>query len=560
MSQPDCDVAVIGSGLAGSALACCLARAGLSVEVFEAGEHPRFAIGESMILETSETLRAMARLFDVPELARLTAEPYLGRLGSSHGVKRHFGFLHHGADGAHDPADRHQSLQAVIPDELHGHELHLFRQDADAMLAAAAVRYGARLHQRTPVAGVDLDGDGATLHTPSGAVRARYVVDAGGRRSPLAEALGLRTVDGAETHSRALFTHMIGVGSVHDAPGASRRDYGVPFAWDEGTLHHVFPGGWMWVIPFGNHAGSTNPLTSVGLVLDPAVHPEPEGLSPGEEFRAFVARYPAVAAQFEGALAVRPWVRAPRVQHGSRDVSGRRWCLLGHAAGFVDPLFSKGLYASTAAASLVAHRLVLAHETDDWDGVDAGGAVGRQARGFLRSNDRLVARSFRAFETAELWAAFSVVWLLGAHLELLALFAARAEATGADGRIDRGAYFERTAGLRMVGGGFGGFDRLEAEAYAVLDGSGTAAGRAARLRTLLAEPEWVPHEFRSVLAGGNHLARRKVSLAVLRQPGGPLGRGSYRRHFFGDRSGLRVAGFLAREWATYRRPALGTLP
>ena len=60
MPVPSDDVAVLGSGFAGAALAAILARQGLSVVVLEAGVHPRFAIGESMILETSETLRAMA--------------------------------------------------------------------------------------------------------------------------------------------------------------------------------------------------------------------------------------------------------------------------------------------------------------------------------------------------------------------------------------------------------------------------------------------------------------------------------------------------------------------
>ena len=54
------DVAIIGSGIAGSSLGAILARNGLKVVIFEAKSHPRFAIGESMILETSETLRAMA--------------------------------------------------------------------------------------------------------------------------------------------------------------------------------------------------------------------------------------------------------------------------------------------------------------------------------------------------------------------------------------------------------------------------------------------------------------------------------------------------------------------
>jgi len=40
------DVAIIGTGIGGSTLAAVLARQGLKVIVFEAGAHPKFAIGE----------------------------------------------------------------------------------------------------------------------------------------------------------------------------------------------------------------------------------------------------------------------------------------------------------------------------------------------------------------------------------------------------------------------------------------------------------------------------------------------------------------------------------
>ena len=78
----DYDVAVIGSGIAGSALAAVLARHGVRVVVFEAKTHPRFSIGESMILETSEIMRALAEYYDVPELAYYSSENYLSRIGT----------------------------------------------------------------------------------------------------------------------------------------------------------------------------------------------------------------------------------------------------------------------------------------------------------------------------------------------------------------------------------------------------------------------------------------------------------------------------------------------
>ena len=67
--QQQYDVAIIGTGIGGSTLAAMLARQGLRVVVFEGGVHPRFTIGESMILETSEVMRALAEFYDVPELA-----------------------------------------------------------------------------------------------------------------------------------------------------------------------------------------------------------------------------------------------------------------------------------------------------------------------------------------------------------------------------------------------------------------------------------------------------------------------------------------------------------
>ena len=89
------DVAIIGSGIAGSTLAAILARQGFQVIVLDAGSHPKFAIGESMILETSEVMRSLAELYDVSELAYFSSENYCDHIGTSHGIKRHFSYLHH---------------------------------------------------------------------------------------------------------------------------------------------------------------------------------------------------------------------------------------------------------------------------------------------------------------------------------------------------------------------------------------------------------------------------------------------------------------------------------
>ena len=167
------DVAIIGSGIAGSTLGAILARQDLQVVIFEAKSHPRFSIGESMILETSETMRALAELYDIPELAYFSSENYFPYIGTNHGVKRHFSYLHHTPGNVHDP--RH-SLQAVIPKHPHGHELHLYRQDVDYFLMTCAIRYGATVLQNTPVAEIEIDEEGVTLTAVTSSDTARPIL------------------------------------------------------------------------------------------------------------------------------------------------------------------------------------------------------------------------------------------------------------------------------------------------------------------------------------------------------------------------------------------------
>ncbi|MCB0092898.1 MAG: NAD(P)-binding protein, partial [Caldilineaceae bacterium] len=135
-STPIYDVAIIGSGIGGSTLATILARQGLAVIVFEAGTHPRMAIGESMILETSEAMRALAEFYDVPELAWFSSENFFANTGLTHGIKCHFSFLHH-TEGQRQ--DVRKSLQAVIPKLPYGHETHIYRQDSDYLLTTLAI-------------------------------------------------------------------------------------------------------------------------------------------------------------------------------------------------------------------------------------------------------------------------------------------------------------------------------------------------------------------------------------------------------------------------------------
>ncbi|MEO1623337.1 MAG: NAD(P)/FAD-dependent oxidoreductase, partial [Cyanobacteria bacterium J06632_3] len=545
------DVAIIGSGIAGSTLATILARQGLSVILFEAGSHPKFAIGESMILETSEMMRSLAENYNVPELAYFSSENYFEHIGTSHGIKRHFSYAHH--TKAHSFNPQHV-LQAVIPKQPHGHELHLYRQDTDYFLMTTAIRYGATVLQNTPVKSVEIDDSGVALQTCAGQqFQAEYVVDAGGFRSVLAKQFGLRHHN-LQTHSRAIFTHMIGVPCFHEV-SAPREAYQIPFQLSEGTLHHVFEGGWLWVIPFNNHAKSTNPLCSVGLMLDPRVHPARPDLSAEEEFFQFIAQFPSIARQFQRAKAVRSWTRTGRIQYGAKQVVGDRFCLLGQAAGFVDPLFSKGLYTALTCTAVLAERLLAAKPAGDYSATFFN-PVERVTQAYLQANDRLVAYAYQSFRDYRLWSAFSVLWLTGAYLELVKLMSIRALSQ------DRQTYHQQLQALKQVGGGFAEFDQLAEQIYSSLDKLNAAdtLGQPAQIAQQISQQiekiSWMPYVFKAILRGKNHLPRNKFHPRLFKPQQGFFGIGQYRTHFFANRSLAFFVSFYLRERTKYSQQLL----
>jgi tetracycline 7-halogenase / FADH2 O2-dependent halogenase len=122
-----------------------------------------------------------------------------------------------------------------------------------------------------------------------------------------------------------------------------------------------------------------------------------------------VARFPAVERMFADAVTVRPWVSTGRLQYTSKETVGHRWCLMSHAAGFLDPLYSRGLTNTTELINSLAWRLVDALREDDFD-VERFRYVDTLQKGLIRYNDELVNASFIAFSDYTLWNAVYRVW------------------------------------------------------------------------------------------------------------------------------------------------------
>lgn len=410
MSQVKYDVAVLGSGIAGSTLAAILGRQGFRVLLLEKGTHPRFAVGEAMQPQSSMLMWILGERFDVPEIQNISStERILEHVTKNCGVKKTFGFLYHEEGERQDPAKAHLLIPPATPLVS---ESHLFREDIDHYLLKAAIKYGADYREKTEVQDFEINEDGVVLRTADGEeFHARYLVDGSGHKSVVANKFGLRKeAPELRTQSRTIFTHMKGFKRYDDTlppeelPGLSR-------GWYEGTLHHMIDGGWFWVIRFDNVPGSESDITSIGLTLDMRKYPQRTDVTPEQEFYEIVSKYPSIAKHLEGGVAVRPWVGTGRLQFSATGSAGPRCFLMSHAHGFIDALYSRGMINTFEQIHALAPRLMQALRDDDFSAERFEYPCQLQAS-MIKDNDRMVFNSFRGFGTFDTWNAWLRLWLV----------------------------------------------------------------------------------------------------------------------------------------------------
>jgi len=405
------DVAILGGGIGGSMLAALCARHGVKVLLAEEMSHPRMTIGESTIPQTAALYRVIGARYDVPEVENLgTFQSVRHSVSLNCGVKRGFSFVYHNPGEIPHPQECTE-LPTLTPPI--GPDIHFYRQDTDQYMFNAAIKYGATARMNLKIEGVERGGPGWNLTSNKGEkFQAKYLVDAGGMRSPLSTKYALREEPPRMgTNTRAMFAHMIGV-TPYDQVGPSRAEHGLLYPMHETTLHHIFDGGWMWIIPFDNHPDSTNPICSVGLTLDRDKYPD-DNRPPAEEFAEILAKFPGMAKQFTDAKIARDWVKvSSRLQYSSSQVVGEGYCLIPHAAGFIDPLFSTGLAMTITFVGSIAARLIEASRSNDFSTHKFHYLDGWLQR-TLDQFDRLVHCSYTSWANFDLWNAWFRVWALG---------------------------------------------------------------------------------------------------------------------------------------------------
>ncbi len=341
------DCCVLGSGIAGAASAMVLARLGLDVLVVEAGQHPRFAIGESLVPTTTLGLDYLARTYGIPELRQISHYPWMTESQLTGWPKLGFWFGHHRAG---HPLEAGREMMFITPGLPMGPDVHMLREDVDSFLVARLADYGVEYRDRTSIADwqVGAKRDSLVLEREGQrrSVHARFVLDCSGHASVLAKMQNLRdSATRLRTNTRAVFSHFRGVRFLEEVLGQPCGRFGTRR--DAGTIHHCFHGGWFWIIRFDSG------ICSVGVVLDRRLHPD-NNVKAEDEFWSYVDRFPTVREQLGGAVPTRPIVKSGRLQFTSHRIFGERYLLAPHVASFVDPLFSTGMDLTTVFIARMA--------------------------------------------------------------------------------------------------------------------------------------------------------------------------------------------------------------
>jgi len=304
-----CDVAVIGGGPAGSTAARMLVEKGWKVCLFEKTRHPRFHIGESLLPMNL---------------------PIFEQIGVLDEVKK-IGVFKPGAE-FYDPDPRREPHRFYFRDSLdknYPHAYQVRRSELDELLLRNAEEAGVDVREDTRVKAVSFAADNsATLQVQPREGepeewQARFVVDASGRDTLLANQLGIKHKDMRHA-SAAVFGHF------RNVPRYEGEDGGlISISW--------FEHGWIWIIPLADG------VTSIGAVCDPE-YLRSRDCSPEEFLKKTLALAPPhVHARFADMETVGNVQATGNYSYSAGEMVFPGAILVGDAWAFVDPVFSSGV-------------------------------------------------------------------------------------------------------------------------------------------------------------------------------------------------------------------------
>jgi flavin-dependent dehydrogenase len=322
--EREAEVVILGGGPAGSTAGALLAEAGIETLIVEGERFPRFHVGESLLPHT------------LPLLDRLGVHETVRALPHTR-MKEGASFVTH--DGGRHVA--YWFADAMAPAIPHAYQVR--RDEFDAALLARARELGAEVLEGWHATSPQWDGTrlvGLAVEDADGServLRAKAYLDASGQQSFLAGRMGWR-FPYPKHHKVAAVSHF--------------RGAWLPGGREAGNITIVLTdGGWFWLIPFADDT------VSVGAVLDVRQW-RTEGGRPVDVFHAAVERTAEVARRLAGAEPVLPFAAIQNFSYRVMKTAGDPFCLIGDAAGFLDPIFSTGVFIATATGAAAAEDVI----------------------------------------------------------------------------------------------------------------------------------------------------------------------------------------------------------
>lgn len=415
----NCDIAVVGSGFAGTLAARVLNKLGFRVLLVERGTHPRFALGESSTPLAAIALENLAERYALSDLKAFAAHGrWMERFPEvERGLKRGFSFWGHAPGRGARALTENRLLVAASPNDDVA-DTHWLRADVDSFFVDRARAEGVDYQSRVELDSCERGGRWLLRGQREGealTIEAAFVVDASGGRGFLRRALPIPVEHGALACGIAPVAAGLVFGHFEGVPdfAAVLMEEGVnlpagPFPDDRAAVHHLLDLGWMYVLPFDRG------LVSAGFLLDQsrpatAALVAEAGGDALDLWRRLLARYPMIGRQFETAQPVFPLRYQARLRHRLSRAAGEGFLLLPSAFAFTDPLFSTGIAWSLTGVErlgrmfekgLPSEEQLLRYETllaDEAEHIDS-----------------LVAAAYRSLAHFKLFAATSMLYFAAA--------------------------------------------------------------------------------------------------------------------------------------------------
>jgi flavin-dependent dehydrogenase len=310
------DVVIVGGGPAGSTAGTLLAKHGWNVAIFEREKLPGFKIGESLLpgsLRTFERMGVKEKIDRADVIVK-----YGGKVISACGTRSNrFLFC--------------DAFRCKYPTAY-----QVERSMFDQLLLDHAAEMGCRVSQGTNVTNLAFDQDGVTVRAGDKTIRARFMIDCSGRNSLVGSRFRLRQ-NYPHLRKFSLFAHFEDVD----------REPGI-----DGTLTKMIRGKdrWIWIIPI------TAKKTSIGIVLDAHTFKRMR-LEPEDAFNRILQENPQVIEQMSKARRVTEVHATGDFSFRNKRFTGARWVLAGDAAGFIDPVWSSGVFIATLSGEKAADML-----------------------------------------------------------------------------------------------------------------------------------------------------------------------------------------------------------